>query len=88
LPLFKSVYKKYFNYFSKPYQCSQDGIKSIALTLISTGTRIKPEQSIFSIAEGLANQRGKNIEIFWSFVDQQKLQLAEKNTWISERTLL
>ena len=59
-------------------KCSQREIKSIALTLISTGTRISPQQSISSIAEGLATQRDKDIEIFWSFIDQQKLQLAEK----------
>ena len=58
--------------------CSQERIKSIALTLISTGTRITHEQSLFSIAEGFATQREKGIEIFWSFIDLQYLQLAQK----------
>ena len=51
-------------------KCSQEGISSIALTLISTSTRISPEQSFFSIAESFANNREKDIEIFWSFIEQ------------------
>jgi len=59
-------------------KCSQRGIKSIALTLISTGTRISPEQSIFSIAEAFATKREIGIEIYWSFINKHQLQLAQK----------
>ena len=56
----------------------RNGLKSIALTLISDSYRISSNMSVSSIAEALNVCRQEDIDVYWSIIDQQNMELAEK----------
>ena len=54
------------------------GLNSIALTLISNSYRISSSMSVTSIAEGLSLCRAKKIDVYWSIIDKNNMELAKK----------
>ena len=56
----------------------RNGIKSIALTLISNSYRISSNMSVSSIAEALNLCRQEDIDVYWSIINQQNMELAKK----------
>ena len=55
----------------------RNGLKSIALTLISNSYRISSNMSVSSIAEALSLCRKEDIDVYWSIIDQQNMELAK-----------
>ena len=56
----------------------RNGLKSMALTLISNSYRISSNMSVSSIAEALNLCRQEEVDVYWSIIDEKNMELAEK----------
>ncbi len=55
-------------------ECIKDGIKSIALTLISTTYRLSANMAINGMTEAFATCMNEDIEVTWCFIDEEAMK--------------
>lgn len=57
----------------------EKGIKSIAMTVIGSSYRLSAEACICSMVKAISRCHRENIEVIWSFLDGDQLELASKS---------